>query len=390
MAAPRFVGRLIDGIPQSGYFEKGFKNLYLLHDVTIEHAPIRASFAEDYEEAIDKAVRDSSKTFDLAIVDCHDDSRDIPESKNPYLRAKARLMAHGIPMQGIKTTHLRGNEYSHKFSLGPTALQMYAKMGGIPWVLPASQSVDHELVVGIESTIRRENYWAGVEQSRVVGITTFFLGDGTYVLGQEVKTVPYEGYLAELVNSLVKSLKEVADTYWKKGRQVRIVFHVFKPLKGIEIDAVSEVVKKFPDYNITFAFVTISQDHPWLLFQDAKRQERGWHVTPCDRGQNLAISNHECLLQIQGPRDRPNKAQRPSSPVLIRLHEQSTYKDLHYISQQILDFAFICWRSYFPIHQPVTQFYAQRIAKISEQLAQTPNWNPAIISSHFRRKQWFL
>jgi len=271
-AATQFVGRLIDGIPQSGYFEKGFKNLYLLHDVSIEHAPIRASFAEDYEEAIDKAVRDSTKNFDLAIVDCQDDSQDIPESMNPYLRAKARLMAHGIPMQGIKTTHLRGNEYNHKFSLGPTALQMYAKMGGIPWVLPASQSVDHELVVGIESTIRRENYWAGVEQSRIVGITTFFLGDGTYVLGQEVKTVPYEGYLTELVSSLVKSLKEVADTYWKKGRQVRIVFHVFKPLKGIEIDAVSKVVKEFPEYNITFAFVTISQDHPWLLFQDAKRR----------------------------------------------------------------------------------------------------------------------
>jgi len=389
-AATAFVGKLISGIPGNRYFGKGFKDLFRLHDVKTTSVSIKSQFAEDYEEAIDKAVKAAQPAFDIAIIDCDDDSKDIPIAHNPYLRAKARLMSYGIPMQGIKTTHLRSASDKLSYTLGPTSLQMYAKIGGIPWVLPAAHTVDHELVVGIGSSIHRPNFWTGAAQSRVVGLTTFFLGDGTYVLGQEISSVPYTEYLTALTESLERSLKEVSKMYWREGTAVRIVFHVFKPLRDIEISAVNQVVKRFPENQILFAFVNIHQEHPWLMFSSARESNQRWEVQPCERGQNLVISETECLLQLQGAKDRPNKKHGMASPVLIRLHELSTFRDLHYIAQQVQDFSFMCWRSFFPVYTPVTLLYANNIARISSQLAQLPNWNPVVIDSHFRRKQWFL
>ena len=68
----------------------------------------------------------------------------------------------------------------------------------------------------------------------------------------------------------------------------------------------------------------------------------------------------------------------------------STYRDLQYIAQQIHDFAFLSWRSFFPNDTPVTVFYSQLMASLSAKLQRVKGWNPIFLDQHFRRKKWFL
>jgi hypothetical protein len=391
-AATQFLAQLIDGIPTSAFFKKGLRDLFRLHEVDYVLKEIRTGSPEDYERAIDEAVKAAgADRFDLALVECADDSRGIPSAQNPYYRAKARLMSFGIPVQCVRESHLRQTSTGLAYTLGPAALQIYAKLGGVPWVLPGSQSVDAELVVGIGNTIYRPNLWSGAEQSRIVGLTTFFLGDGRYLMGQELKSVPFGEYFAELLRSLEESLTFVSNEYaWKDGQTVRIVFHVFKPLKNVEVDVVDRLVKSFPRFRILFAFVTVSTQHPWMMFRQATEQGSHWQTTLCERGANLILDKYSCLLQSRGEKDRPNKKQRPPFPVLVRIHEKSTYTDLPFITQQVLDFSFLCWRSFFPTETPVTIFYSNLMAELSAKLQQTPNWNSAFLDQHFRRKAWFL
>jgi hypothetical protein len=171
---------------------------------------------------------------------------------------------------------------------------------------------------------------------------------------------------------------------------VRIVFHIFKPIKNVEADVVAKLIESFPQFNILFSFVTISTEHPWMMFRDASERDGRLSVLLCDRGDNLILDEHTCLLQIRGDQHRPNKKQRPPYPVLIRVHEKSTYKDLKFIAQQIHDFAYLSWRSFFPSETPVTVFYSNLIASESSKLSRVPGWNPAFLDKHFRRKQWFL
>lgn len=245
-------------------------------------------------------------------------------------------MSYGIPTQGVTDQHLRASQAALQWTLGPMALQIYAKVGGTPWRLPANQSVDREILVGIGNALERPNLWSGAEQSRVVGITTFFLGDGSYVLGERLRSVPYAEYFGELLKGLETSINTIAQEYaWKDGDTVRIVFHIFKPIKHVEADVVARLVESFPQFEILFAFVTISTEHPWMMFRHASERNGKTNVTLCERGDNLILDSHNCLLQIRGDRDRANKQQRPPFPVSIRVHERSTYKDLKFIAQQI-------------------------------------------------------
>jgi hypothetical protein len=391
-AATTFLAQLIGGIPTSTLFKKGLRELFRLHEVDHVLKEINANFPEDYEKAIDEAVKQAgANKFDLALVECPDGSRAIPVGHNPYYRAKARLMSYGIPVQCVREEHLRMGPAKLAWTLGPTALQIYAKLGGIPWLLPGSQSVDAELIVGIGNTIQRPNLWSGAEQSRVVGLTTFFLGDGRYLMGQELKSVPYAEYFGELLRCLEESLKFVSTEYaWKEGKTVRLVFHVFKPLKNLEVDVVEQLVQRFPQFKIIYAFVTVSKQHPWMMYQDISQQNGNSAVTFCERGANLVLDYHSCLIQLRGDKDRPNKKHRPPFPVLLRIHPKSTYKDLAYISQQALDFSFLNWRSFYPTELPVTIFYSSIMAEMSSKLQRIKGWNPVFLDQHFRKKAWFL
>jgi hypothetical protein len=391
-AVTQFLKQLIDGIPQSRYFHRGLKALFRLSSVSPVVIEVRTPTAEGYELAIDMAMRDSdTASFDIALIECADGSHKIAPAINPYYRARVRLMSYGIPTQGVRDQHLRAAQGKLQYTLGPLALQIYAKVGGTPWRLPSTQSVDREILIGIGNALERPNLWSGAEQSRIVGITTFFLGDGSYVLGERLRSVPYLHYFDELLKALRISISTLAKDYaWRDGDTVRIVFHIFKPIKNIEADVVAELIKGFPQFTILFAFVTISTEHPWAMFRGSVQEDGEETVCVCERGDNLILDSHNCLLQIRGDKDRPNRQQRPPYPVSIRVHERSTYKDLKFIVQQIHDFAFLSWRSYFPSETPVTVFYSSLIAAESSKLNKIQNWNAGFLDKHFRRKQWFL
>ena len=391
-AMSQFAQQLKEGIPESQFFKRGLKSLFRLNSVTITIKEVENSFAETYEEAIDQAISEQqSNHFDLGLIECSESFRQYPVSENPYYRARVRMMSYGIPTQGVRDEHLRSTSDQLQWTLGPIALQMYAKAGGTPWRLPTSQSVDREIVVGIGSALERTNLWAGAEQSRIVGITTIFQGDGNYLLGERLRSVPYQDYFDELLSSLKASISNVAEEYaWKEGDSVRIVFHIFKPVKNIEAEVVGQLVESFPKFNILFSFVTISTRHPWSMYRNSFTESNTTTVTLCERGDNLVLDEKTCLLQLKGDKDRPNRSQRPPYPVTIRIHEKSTFSDLQYIAQQIHDFSFLSWRSFFPNDLPVTVFYSNLIASETAKLAKIPGWQPGFLETHFRRKQWFL
>ncbi len=387
-AMSSFVKRLVDGIPESRAYRRGFVNFFRLASVNVTIQEVSGETSNDYITAIDDAIKESEHNFDIALIECDDNSKSIPIENNPYYNARARLMSYGIPTQGIKNSHTRLPINKVEWILSPLALQIYAKVGGTPWRLPAAQGVDQEIVVGIGNALDRKNLWSGAEQSRIVGITTFFMGDGSYMLGERLKSVPYNEYFDECLKSLEQSIKKISQEYaWENGQTIRIVFHVFKPMKNIEADVVKKLVESFTQYKILFSFVTISTNHPWHMIRDYDGNK---NVTLCERGDNIILDPFMCLLQLRGDKDRPNKRQSPPRPVVIRLHDKSTYRDIKYIVQQIHDFSYLSWRSFYPNETPVTVFYSNLIASESNKLNKISGWHQELLDQHFRRKLWFL
>lgn len=389
------MAALDNGIPESKYFKKGLRELYRLHDIKWEIKETNGILPHDFINTINEAVSDcSDKVYDLAIIEGIDEQRNLAIQQNAFYMSKALLLGMGIPVQGIRQNHIR--KYGDYLGnvLGPMALQIYAKIGGTPWTLPGSHDVDREIIVGIGSVEKRDSEFRGGSFRRIVGLTTFFSNDGRFLMANTCKAVPYDDYFDELLKGLERSIHNLSHSEeqpWEDGDTVRIIFHIFKPVKNIEADVVAKLVEKFPQYNIQYAFVTVSTKHPFILFDDRQHtgnQEKG-HFVPY-RGENVQLSELECLIQLRGKNEIKARSHGFSRPALVRIHEKSTFKDLHHIVGQIMNFTHLSWKTFFATHAPVSISYADDIAKWLDRLDGLPGWNPAIVNTSLKRKKWFL
>lgn len=383
-----FLDKFKNGIPDTKYFQRGFRQKYYLYDLDYKLVEITNYDFAQYKEAIDNNLTED-EGVDLVLLETQEEFRKLSPQENPYYRVKALVLGAGIPVQFIKNEKIRKSDKELQYLCNTLGLQIYAKLGGTPWLLPASRGIDREIIVGVGSSILRDSLVAGEEQEKIVGITTFFSGDGNYLLSNRCKEVQYEKYFEELLRSLQQCIVTISRTYgWQKGETVRIVFHIFKPIKNIEAEVVQELVSRFEEYEIKYAFITVSEGHPFVLFDPDQWKEKAKYVP--NRGVNLVIDDDSCLLQLQGAAERFTERRGFSHPVLIKVHPESTFKDLHFITQQIYCLSALSFRSYFPVRLPITIYYADMIAKLLGKLRYVPGWNPLVVNTGLSRKKWFL
>jgi hypothetical protein len=397
-----FLSSLKDGMPQSRYFQKGLLKKYDLQDVTFDIREIQTSILEEYLNAIRST---DDKKPDLAVIEIPSEFKKMDDASNPYYRIKAKLLSLEIPVQYVTTETIKNpNEYI----LNSIALQIYAKMGGTPWVLPSHRSVDKEIIIGIGHSWLKKNSYKGAEQNRVVGITTFLSSDGQYLLGDKVKDVAFENYFSELLKSLKQSIERLSSEQgWEDGATVRLIFHIFKPIKNTEFDVISQLIKEITAYKIKFAFVTISKSHPNILFDMTQpgvkkygsNNMKGEFIP--NRASNVFLDSETCIVQMFGANELKTAKQGMSSPIQIKIRTPQgnydnnelndlLYYDLSYITQQIYSFTYLSWRSFLPGEQPATMLYSNLISKLLSKMRNVPGWDADNLNYGLKRKKWFL
>lgn len=397
-----FLSSLKDGLPQSRYFQKGLQRKYDLQDVLLNIKEIQDFTVDEYLQAI--RSEDESKPH-LAIIEIPAAFKRYDDRNNPYYAIKAKLLSLEIPVQYVTSEIIKNH---NEYILNSLALQIYAKMGGTPWVLPSQRSVDREIVIGIGHSWLRKNQYAGAELSRVVGITTFLSSDGQYLLADKVKDVAFENYFAELLKSLKNSIQRLsAEQGWSEGETVRLIFHIFKPIKNTEFDVISQLVREIKQYKIKFAFVTISQHHPNMLFdinqQGIQKYGNSGTIGACipNRGSNIFLDSETCIVQMLGASELKTAKQGMSKPIQIKIRTpQGNYDnnglndlifhDLSYITQQIFSFTYLSWRSFLPGEEPATMKYSNLISRLLGKMRSVPGWDADKLNYGLKRKKWFL
>lgn len=397
-----FLSSLKDGLPQSKYFQKGLLKKYDLQDLSFDVKEIQSYNIEEYLQII--RSHDDSKPH-LAIIEIPYEFRKLDDISNPYYRIKAKLLSAEIPVQYVTSEKVKTyNEYI----LNAIALQIYAKLGGTPWVLPSHRSVDREIIIGIGNSWLRSNQYKGAEQNRVVGITTFLSSDGQYLLGDKVKDVPFEEYFNELLKSLKKSIQRLeTEQGWSAGDTIRLIFHIFKPIKNTEFDVINQLIKDIGKYNIKFAFVTISKSHPHLLFDTSQGGFNKYrnNITKGEfipnRGSNIFLDHETCIVQMFGANELKTTKHNVSTPIQIKIRtpqgkyvnndlNDSLFYDLSYITQQIFSFTYLSWRSFLPGEQPATMLYSNLISRLLSKMRNVSGWDADNLNYGLKRKKWFL
>jgi hypothetical protein len=111
------------------------------------------------------------------------------------------------------------------------------------------------------------------KRERFVGITSIFGGDGNYYLSNASKAVSFVRYQDALRNTLRAAIENVrTGMNWQRGDRVLLVFHSkFKDFSNEEVQAVSDVISDFGEYEVRHAFLHVSERHPYMLFDTSER-----------------------------------------------------------------------------------------------------------------------
>jgi hypothetical protein len=406
----QFIHKFINGIvlpqpasgytgkPQRRYYEKGFVRKYALQDVSYEFflAEDRqpASYMEACRQAIEK--HGAGTKCDLALVQIEESFHGLAPNQNPYFITKQSFLAHQIPVQEFEIETAQKPDKDLQFSLNNMALASYAKLNGIPWLLKANPTIAHELVIGLGSADISEGRLG--DRERYVGITSVFSGDGNYHLTNTSRAVTMDGYQAAFLDALRKAIVKVKqDMNWQAKDHVRLIFHAsFKRFNKDEIKAVKALMAELGDYEVEYAFLQVSDQHPYLIFDTGQggafdfETKRSKGIYAPRRASTLQLSNRDMLLCLTGPTEVKRPEDGMPSPLLLTLHKDSSFTDMTYLTRQVFAFACHSWRTFLPGSVPVTIQYSDLIARTLGHLSLLDKWNPDVMLGRIGKTRWFL
>jgi hypothetical protein len=400
-----FLAKFLDGLPeiQTGKGEwvrapyaKGFLRRYALESAKITVFAARGARAVDYAVTCREAIAAATNggfEWNLAIVQIDQGFKDLSDELNPYYVTKAILLKHRVPVQEITFETMNFANQQLVFALNNMSVATYAKIGGIPWLLKTQPRSAHELVIGIGSQDLTADRLAA--KKRIVGLTTVFSSDGNYLLDDMTAAVDYDIYASALLESLKRSITQVrAADGWRSSDDVRLIFHVFKEIADSEADAVGQVVRQLGLTQVKYAFLHIVDQHPFAIFDETSKGTRSRDgmkgVLAPERGLSTQIGDRETLLFFTGGRDLKQARDGHPLPTLLRLHRQSTFQDMTYLTRQAFDFSCHSWRMFTPAPLPITVHYSELMARLLSGLRNVPDWDPDTMLGPVSRTRWFL
>jgi hypothetical protein len=327
--------------------------------------------AASYREAIQK-WNDSRTTTPLVAIVLIPRS-DRWETERPYYEAKAAFAQLDIPTQMV-TTQLLENESQFDWSIANIALQMFAKLGGIPWLVEVP-SDDDDLIIGIgRSEVRRDG-----GRQRLFGYALSFASNGYYRSAWVFKPVAtIEEYEERLQEAVAGSIRKSMDEMDQPPR--RLVLHLGKKTGRREIGAVEAAMKEV-GVTIPAAFLRIDDSSNYDLTS-------GTETFAAPRGLAVHLGPRRTLLQA----DALSPLGAPDGPLLIELNEQSTVAEdeLDDLVAQAFRLGNANWRGFNARSRPMTLVYGEILSGLVGYLEEVQSWNSDFLQSVIRERPWFL
>jgi len=311
------------------------------------------------------------KIISIYIEDYAIDTADLIAS-NHYYFLKYYFIKNNLPLQVVNYRKL-SERNSLKWSTSNVALAMFAKLGGIPWVVKPSNN--NCLILGIGSSHKR-NIETG-EVIKYFAYTVCLDSSGLYktleVLADEASETTY---LEKLKTNLVNLL-----TGDRMGDYKTCVLHLPFKIKRKEISAISDAIQQISD--IEFVAIKVNLDNKYFGYS--------YHNTLVPYESSFVkLSRSEYLVWFEGllyGKEVVDK--RLASPVHIQflnLSGQRSFDERKYL-QDVLNLSGANWRGFNAKSIPISIYYSQIISKYTEAFEKIDGYQENSISND---KPWFL
>lgn len=313
----------------------------------------------------------NKKVIGIYIEDYVIGAEDLSAS-NHYYFLKYNFIKNNIALQVVNYRKL-SERNSLKWSTSNVALAMFAKMGGIPWLVKPSNN--NCLILGVGSSHKRDEETGSI--TKYFAYTVCLDSSGLYktleVLADESSET---NYLENLKNNLIKILSDGRMENYKT-----CVLHLPFKIKRKEITAISEAVQQIND--IDFVAIKVNLDNKYFGYS--------FHNTLVPYESSFVkLSRNEYLIWFEGllyGKEVVDK--RLANPVHIQflnLGNTRGFDERKYL-QDVLNLSGANWRGFNAKSIPISIYYSQIIAKYTEAFEKIEGYEENSISND---KPWFL
>jgi hypothetical protein len=280
----------------------------------------------------------------------------FPETEEEfYYQLKHQCLQENIPVQTVHTETIR-NPNILKWSVSNIAIQIFSKLGGVPWIVePSHQNC---LIVGIgQAHKRKENPKSDEEKiERFFSYSVLIDSSGEF---KSIKQLADETDKSKFIESITKNVSEIIQ---ENKNYNKIIFHIPQKINKEEIQIIENILTS-ANNDIELSIIKINDKSNFLGFN--------LNINPLVPYESsvVKISSTEYLLWTKGL-NYNNKAQkRYGHPLHITFYysnKKDNFKSHNPYLQDILNLSGANYRGFNAKSLPVSIFYPKLIANFSK------------------------
>lgn len=343
----------------------GMKDMF---GVEFQNEHIKSIVVENYtkeslkhiESEIDNIVANNPTCNIVGVFAGIEKDFDTNRNYSPYYSIKGMFLKRGLAIQAV-TIEQALKKDGFKWSISGIALQLFVKLGGIPWKV--KEKNNNCLILGISSAHIRDKEG---KTSRYFAYSLCFDSSGLYkrlnVLGQSEDE---NSYIKQLSAQIKEQLEKDIDDTIKK-----CVIHVPFKLKRNEIRCIKESIEsaKNAHENVEFCIIKINVVNKFFGYSE-------YNSNVPLAGSCVQLGNDEYLIWFEGLRQgsiHVVSAQNISNPVHIKFiyGDKMSNDEMKFYLQDIINLSGANWRGFNAKHEPVSTLYPELIARFAGKFEQ--------------------
>lgn len=369
----------LDGKLYSGIFP-GLSPMFKLpfgQDLT-DHQLINQYDQHAIKEISDRAVAmQEGGKYKVFVLTFFPASMSDNANKEAYSQLKLSAINNGYFTQGIKQETM-GKKEQLKWSIGNIGLQIFSKLGGIPWLMsPAHRNC---LILGIGSAHAEDG------DGHILRYTAYTIcldTEGNFRQVRPLSSSSNENdYLGELKKELIR---EISD---EKNREVNeCVIHLPYKIRRNEIEAIRQSVEAVrTDVKFSIKVIKINTKHRFFGFST--------HNTKVPYESTMVkLSNQEYLIWTEGLQyGKSTISKRISEPIHVEFlyGAAGDYNEDKAYIQDIVNLTGANWRGFNSKAQPISIYYSQLIARFMRRFGESESVGDLSVLSQESSYPWFL
>ncbi len=280
---------------------------------------------------------------------------DTGRNYSPYYTVKSCFLERGLAIQAITIEQALKRD-GFKWSISGIALQLFVKLGGVPWtVKPQNRNC---LIFGVSSAhIKDEEN----KTTKYFAYSLCFDSSGLYkrlnILGQSTDK---DSYIKQLSDEIKNHLRNDLDDSIEK-----CVIHVPYKLRRDEMKCIKESIEsvKQEHQRITFSVIKINVVNKFFGYSH-------YNSNIPLAGSCIQLGKREYLVWFEGLQQGKTQvvsAQNISNPVHIQFiyGPEMSEEEIKAYLQDIVNLSGANWRGFNAKHEPVSTLYPELIAKFA-------------------------